>query len=73
VRGRERSLARRAELIAVGRGLFADTSYDALSMDDIARRANVAKGLSYHYFRSKRGYYLAIIQTPSPAWPPPRP
>ncbi|MEU3660716.1 helix-turn-helix domain-containing protein [Streptomyces sp. NPDC032940] len=62
VRDTERSLARRAELIAIGRRLFADRSYDALSMDDIARQANVAKGLIYYYFRSKRGYYLAIIQ-----------
>jgi AcrR family transcriptional regulator len=61
-RGTERSLARRAELIAIGRMLFADTSYDALSMDDIARQAHVAKGLIYYYFQSKRGYYLAIIQ-----------
>ncbi|MEV6618015.1 TetR/AcrR family transcriptional regulator [Streptomyces sp. NPDC051051] len=61
-RGTERSLARRAELISIGRRLFADTSYDALSMDDIARQAHVAKGLIYYYFQSKRGYYLAIIQ-----------
>ncbi|WP_428985957.1 TetR/AcrR family transcriptional regulator [Streptomyces pyxinicus] len=61
-RGTERSATRRADLIAIGRGLFADTSYDALSMDDIARQARVAKGLIYYYFRSKRGYYLAIIQ-----------
>ncbi|CAM5506659.1 TetR family transcriptional regulator OS=Streptomyces glaucescens OX=1907 GN=SGLAU_05750 PE=4 SV=1 [Streptomyces glaucescens] len=61
-RGTERSHARRAELIAIGRKLFADTSYDALSMDDIARQAHVAKGLIYYYFRSKRGYYLAIVQ-----------
>ncbi|MDQ0711996.1 AcrR family transcriptional regulator [Streptomyces luteogriseus] len=55
-------MARRAELIAIGRRLFADTSYDALSMDDIARQAHVAKGLIYYYFQSKRGYYLAIIK-----------
>lgn len=61
-RGTERSLARRTELIGIGRKLFADTSYDALSMDDIARQAHVAKGLIYYYFQSKRGYYLAIIQ-----------
>ncbi|WP_306923054.1 TetR/AcrR family transcriptional regulator [Streptomyces luteogriseus] len=61
-RGTERSMARRAELIAIGRRLFADTSYDALSMDDIARQAHVAKGLIYYYFQSKRGYYLAIIK-----------
>ncbi|KOG91241.1 TetR/AcrR family transcriptional regulator [Streptomyces varsoviensis] len=61
-RGTERSQARRAELIAIGRRLFADTSYDALSMDDIARHAGVAKGLIYYYFKNKRGYYLAIVQ-----------
>jgi AcrR family transcriptional regulator len=61
-RGTDRSLARRAELIAIGRKLFADTSYDALSMDDIAKQAHVAKGLIYYYFKSKRGYYLAIVQ-----------
>lgn len=61
-RGTDRSLARRAELIAIGRKLFADTSYDTLSMDDIAKHAHVAKGLIYYYFKSKRGYYLAIIE-----------
>ncbi|MFJ6485623.1 TetR/AcrR family transcriptional regulator [Streptomyces sp. NPDC091682] len=57
-----RSQARRAELIATGRKLFADTSYDALSMDDIAKHAGAAKGLIYYYFDSKRGYYLAIVE-----------
>ncbi|MEW2398339.1 TetR/AcrR family transcriptional regulator [Streptomyces sp. NPDC046862] len=61
-RGTDRSLARRAELIAIGRRLFADISYDALSMDDIARQAHVAKGLIYYYFKSKRGYYLSIVE-----------
>ncbi|MEV7583354.1 TetR/AcrR family transcriptional regulator [Streptomyces erythrochromogenes] len=57
-----RSQVRRAELIAIGRKLFADTSYDALCMDDIAQHAGVAKGLIYYYFTSKRGYYLAIVE-----------
>lgn len=57
-----RSQVRRAELIATGRKLFADTSYDALSVDDIAQHAGVAKGLIYYYFKSKRGYYLAIVE-----------
>ncbi len=61
-RGTERSQARRAELITIGRKLFSDTPYDALSMDDIARQAGVAKGLIYYYFTNKRGYYLAIIE-----------
>ncbi|WP_329458829.1 TetR/AcrR family transcriptional regulator [Streptomyces sp. NBC_01497] len=57
-----RSQLRRTELIATGRKLFAKTSYDALSMDDIASHAGVAKGLIYYYFKSKRGYYLAIVE-----------
>ncbi|MFD3543638.1 TetR/AcrR family transcriptional regulator [Streptomyces sp. NPDC058662] len=57
-----RSQVRRDELIAIGRTLFADTSYDALNMDDIAKHAGVAKGLIYYYFKSKRGYYLAIVE-----------
>ncbi|TJZ58794.1 TetR/AcrR family transcriptional regulator [Streptomyces piniterrae] len=61
-RATERSQARRTELIATGRKLFADTSYDALSMDDIAQHAGVAKGLIYYYFTNKRGYYLAVIE-----------
>ncbi|MEV6952252.1 TetR/AcrR family transcriptional regulator [Streptomyces sp. NPDC051183] len=48
--------------MAIGRKLFADTSYDALSMDDIAKHAGIAKGLIYYYFKSKRGYYLAIVE-----------
>lgn len=48
--------------MAIGRQLFANVSYDALSVDDIAAKANVAKGLLYYYFKNKRGYYLAVIE-----------
>ncbi|MFF3290252.1 TetR/AcrR family transcriptional regulator [Streptomyces sp. NPDC003023] len=58
----ERAHTRRSELIAIGRKLFADTSYDALSVDDIAQHAGIAKGLIYYYFKSKRGYYLAVVE-----------
>lgn len=54
--------ARREELLAVGRRLFADHAYDELSIDDLADRAGVAKGLLYYYFGSKRGYYTAVIE-----------
>ncbi|MFF3428221.1 TetR/AcrR family transcriptional regulator [Streptomyces sp. NPDC002602] len=40
----------------------ADTSYGALSMDDIAQHACVAKGLVCHHFKSKRGHHLAIVE-----------
>ncbi len=53
---------RRAELLAIGRQLFAKHAYDELSIDDVAAAAGVAKGLLYYYFRSKRGFYLATIR-----------
>lgn len=71
---------RRAELLAIGRQLFAKHAYDELSIDDVAAAAGVAKGLLYYYFRSKRGFYLATIRAeadellalaqPDPALPP---
>src|SRR4051794_28253097 len=53
---------RRGELLAIGRQLFADHAYDELSIDEIARRAGVAKGLLYYYFGSKRGLYVAVVE-----------
>lgn len=52
---------RRGELLKVGRRLFASHAYDELSIDEIAARAGVAKGLLYYYFGSKRGYYVAVV------------
>jgi AcrR family transcriptional regulator len=56
------SQTRREELLAVGRELFAREAYDELSIDEIARRAGVAKGLLYYYFGSKRGLYVAVME-----------
>jgi AcrR family transcriptional regulator len=53
---------RRAELLEVGRRLFAEHAFDELSIDEIATRAGVAKGLLYYYFGSKRGYYVAVVE-----------
>jgi AcrR family transcriptional regulator len=53
---------RRNELLESGRRLFATHAYDELSIDEIADRAGVAKGLLYYYFGSKRGYYMAVVE-----------
>jgi AcrR family transcriptional regulator len=52
---------RRAQLLALGRRLFTERPYDALSIDDIAAAAGISKGLLYHYFPSKRDFYVAIV------------
>ncbi len=54
--------ARRAQLLALGRELFGQRPYDDIPIDEIAHRAGVSKGLLYHYFGSKRGFYVATIQ-----------
>ena len=40
---------RRAQLLALGLRLFAEHSYDEVSIDELARAAGVSKGLLYHY------------------------
>jgi AcrR family transcriptional regulator len=53
---------RREELLEVGLELFSAHAFDELSIDDIARRAGVAKGLLYYYFGSKRGFYVEVVR-----------
>lgn len=53
---------RRAQLVELGLRLFSERSYDELSIDDIAREAGISKGLLYHYFPSKRDYYVEVVR-----------
>lgn len=53
---------RRAQLVELGLRLFSERSYDELSVDDIARAAGISKGLLYHYFPSKRDYYVETVR-----------
>jgi AcrR family transcriptional regulator len=53
---------RRGQLLRLGLELFGARSYDELSIDDIARAAGVSKGLLYHYFPSKRDFYVATLR-----------
>jgi AcrR family transcriptional regulator len=53
---------RRAALLQAGLGLFSAHAYDELSIDEIAGRLGIAKGLLYYYFGSKRGFYVAVVR-----------
>ena len=53
---------RRQQLLELGLQLFGTQTYDELSIDEIAKRAGVSKGLLYHYFPSKRAFYVAAVQ-----------
>jgi AcrR family transcriptional regulator len=53
---------RRSQLVALGRSLFLHRPYDSISIDDIAEAAGVSKGLLYHYFDSKRRFYVETVR-----------
>ena len=59
--GRMTPDARRAQLLQAGMHLFRQGPYEEISIEDIARSADVSKGLLYHYFPTKRDFILAAV------------
>ena len=72
---------RRAQLLELGIELFSKRAYEDISIDGVAEAAGISKGLLYHYFRSKREFYvetvragsrrLQLLTMPDPGLPPP--
>jgi len=58
-RERER-LARRDEIVAAAKEVFAEKGFEGASMDEIARRAQFTKRTVYQYFPSKDDLYFAV-------------
>jgi AcrR family transcriptional regulator len=56
---------RRAQLVRLGIDLFASRAYDEVSIDELARSAKISKGLLYHYFPTKRDFYVATVREAS--------
>lgn len=54
---------RRNQLLTLGISLFSGRSYDDVSIDEIAAAAGISKGLLYHYFPSKRDFYVETVRT----------
>jgi AcrR family transcriptional regulator len=52
---------RRRRLLELGERLFTEHAYSEVSMARIAREAGISKALLYHYFPSKRDYFLATL------------
>src|SRR5262249_10702178 len=53
--------ARRAQLVDVGRALFAERGYEATSVEEIAERAGISKPIVYEHFGGKEGLYAVIV------------
>lgn len=56
---------RRAALLDLGIDLFSREPYEDISIDDLAAEAGISKGLLYHYFRSKRDFYVETVRAAS--------
>jgi AcrR family transcriptional regulator len=53
---------RRDQLLQLGADLFARHSFAEVSMARIAREAGISKALLYHYFPTKRDFFVATLQ-----------
>lgn len=54
-------MERRAQLIDVGRAVFAKRGYEATSVEEIAKRAKVSKPIVYEHFGGKEGLYAVVV------------
>ena len=58
----ERSAARREAILSAALDEFSSQGFEAARLDDVARRAGVAKGTIYLYFRDKETLFQELIR-----------
>jgi AcrR family transcriptional regulator len=59
----ERRDATRDAITGVAKELFGRLGYNGVTIDDIAKEANVAKGGLYHHFPNKKALFEAVFQS----------
>jgi TetR/AcrR family transcriptional regulator len=52
----------RARILAHATAEFAAKGYDGARVDSIARRCRLSKNMLYHYFGSKEGLFVAVLE-----------
>jgi AcrR family transcriptional regulator len=62
-RWRRRKEARPAEIVDAALCVFAESGFAAARLEDIARRAGVAKSSLYLYFETKEELFRAVVRT----------
>ena len=53
---------RRGTILDAANALFAERAYDEVSVEDIARRAGVTRGLVHHYFGGRNEVYIGLLE-----------
>ena len=52
---------RKAEIIDAAEALYAEIGWDAVTMDQVARKARLSRALLYVYFRDKADLHFALV------------
>jgi AcrR family transcriptional regulator len=55
-------VARRAQLIELGVEMLATRTLDELSVEDLAQKAGISRGLLFHYFSSKQEFHVEVAR-----------
>lgn len=81
VRQRLTAEDRRKQLVGIGLMMLRTQPIHDLSIDAVAAEAGISRGLLFHYFPTKRDFYIAVISAagrrllrvtkPDPSLPPP--
>ncbi len=53
---------RRGEIVDAAEALYAETGWDSVTMDQVARRARLSRALVYVYFKDKADLHLALVE-----------
>ena len=61
-RRQEERERRRVEIIQAAEQLYSEIGWEALTMEQVARRARLSRALVYVYFRDKDDLHLAIVE-----------
>ena len=61
-RRQEEKDRRRGEIVDAAEALYAEMGWDAITMDQVARRARLSRALLYVYFRDKADLHLALVE-----------
>lgn len=67
-RGEEDKAARRLDILEAAGALFEEAGGELPSVDQVARRAGLAKGTVYLYFRAKEEMFLALLTEELGLW-----
>lgn len=54
---------RRRQLVGIGLRLLVTRPIHELAIDEVAAEAGISRGLLFHYFPTKRDYYIAVVRS----------